>query len=96
MNGNELNQQKELESIEIKDNSKRAQILMTVFAVVAGLTLIGLLTGVIELQMLKNAQIGIHVSEQVTNTSDLTQGVIGFFQFGLYIASVVVFLNWFR
>jgi len=96
MNENELNQQKEQELIEIKDNSKRAKILMTVFGVLVGLTLIGLLADYNELYMLKKVQIGEYVSEQEANTSDLIQLTLGLVQFGLYITSVVVFLNWFR
>jgi hypothetical protein len=95
MNEIEINQQEE-KKIEIKDNSKRAKILLTVFWVLTGLTLVGLLTGYNELQILKNAQIGEFVSEEEANLSDSLQGIIGLVQFGLYIASVVVFLNWFR
>ncbi|MFC4874671.1 DUF4328 domain-containing protein [Negadavirga shengliensis] len=95
MNETEINQQEE-KKIEIKDNSKRAKTLLTVFWVLTGLTLIGLLSGYNELQILKNAQIGEYVSEEEANISDLLQGIIGLVQFGLYIGSVVVFLNWFR
>lgn len=91
----EINQQEE-EKIEIKDNSKRAKILLTVFWVLTGLILVGLLTGYHELQILKNAQIGEFVPEEEANLSDLLQTIIGFVQFGLYIVSIVVFLNWFR
>ena len=96
MNETELNSQSEQELIEIKDNSKRAKILMIVFWVLIGLTLIGLLTGYNELQILKKAQIGEFVSEQEAETSDLIQQMLGLVLLGLYIASVVVFLNWFR
>jgi len=96
MNETELNQQPEKELIEIKDNSKRAKTLIAVFGVLTGLTIIGLLTDYNELQILKKAQIGLYVSEQEANTSDMIQGILGLVQFGLYIASVVVFLNWFR
>jgi hypothetical protein len=95
MNEIEINQEEE-KRIEIKDNFKRAKTLLTVFWVLTGLTLVGLLTGYNELQILKNAQIGEYVSEEETNLSDLLQGIIGLIQLGLYIASVVVFLNWFR
>ncbi len=95
MNEIEINQEEE-KKIEIKDNSKRARILLIVFWVLTGLTLVGLLTGYNELQILKKAQIGEYVSEEEANLNDLLQGIIGLIQLGLYIASVVVFLNWFR
>lgn len=91
----EINQQEE-KKIEIKDNSKRAKILLSVFWVLTGLILVGLLTGYHELQILKNIQIGEFVSEEEANLSDLLQQIIGLVQLGLYIVSVVVFLNWFR
>ena len=95
MNEFDLNP-KEPKLIKLKDNSKRAKILLRVFGVLIGLLLIGLLTGYNELQMLKNAQMGDYVSEQEANTSDMLQGVVGLAQLGLFIASVIVFLNWFR
>jgi hypothetical protein len=95
MNEIEINQQEE-KKIEVKDNSKRAKTLLTVFWILTGLILVGLLTGYNELQLLKNAQIGEFVSDEEANQSDLLQGIIGLIQSGLYIASVVVFLNWFR
>ena len=95
MNEFEINQQEE-KKIEIKDNSKRAKILLTIFWILTGLTLVGLLTGYNELQILKNAQNGEFVSEEEANLSDLLQGIIGLVQLGLYITSIVVFLNWFR
>ncbi|WP_170073234.1 DUF4328 domain-containing protein [Mongoliibacter ruber] len=94
MNEIKINHQEE--KIELKDNSKRAKTLLTVFWVLTVLTLVGLLTGYNELRILKNAQIGEFVSEEEANLSDLLQGIIGLFQFGLYIGSIVVFLNWFR
>lgn len=53
MNESKLNQLKEQEPIYIKDNSKRAKTLTTVFWIWTGITLIGLLAGYNELQILK-------------------------------------------
>lgn len=82
--------------LEIWDNSKRAKNVMIIFWILTGLTLIGLVTGYNELQILEKAQIGEYISEQEANTSDLIQGILGLFQSGIYITSVVLFLNWFR
>ena len=84
------------ERLEIWDNTKRAKNLITIFWILTGLTVVGLFSGYNELQILKNVQMGEYISEQEINTSDLIQGVIGLLQFGIYIASVVLFLNWFR
>lgn len=50
----EINQQKE-KKIEIKDNSKRAKILLTVFGVLIVLNSVGLLIGYNEMQILKKS-----------------------------------------
>jgi hypothetical protein len=82
--------------VEIWDNSKRAENLIIVFWILTGLTAIGLISGYVELELLKNAQSGIYISESEANTSDLRQGIIGIVQLGIYITSIVFFLNWFR
>lgn len=82
--------------IEIWDNTKRAKNLMLIFWILTGLTLIGIISGYFELELLKNAQLGIYADESEANASDLRQGIIGITQTGIYIASVVLFLNWFR
>ena len=84
------------DKIEIWDNSKRAKNLLIVFWIIVGLTFAGLFTGYNELQILKNVQMGVIISEQEAYTSDLIQMVMGMAQFVIYILSVVMFLNWFR
>ena len=96
---NETEKEKTLESmgnIEIWDNSKRAKNLVIVFWVLNGFTVIGIISGFLELEILKNAQAGEFVDESTANANDMRQMIIGFLQTGLYITSVVVFLNWFR
>lgn len=96
MNEFEVSQQVEQELIEMKDNSGRAKVLLTVFTVVVGLTLIGLLSGYNELKLLRRAQLGAYISQSEVETSDMIQRIVGLSQIVLYITSVVVFLNWFR
>jgi heme/copper-type cytochrome/quinol oxidase subunit 2 len=96
MNEAELNPEIEQELHEIKDNSQRARTLIIVFWTLIGATLLGLGTGYNELQLLWNVQAGKYVSEQEANISDMIQMTMGFVQAGIYIASMVVFLNWFR
>lgn len=82
--------------IEIWDNSKRAKSLMITFWTLTGLTVIGIISGYYELELLKSAQFGGYVDESEANANDLRQGLIGILQFGIYIVSIVLFLNWFR
>jgi hypothetical protein len=83
-------------NLEIWDNSKRAKILMTIFWILTGLTIVGVISGYFELEILKNFQKGIFITEKEANASDMRQFVIGLLQTGIYITSIVVFLNWFR
>lgn len=94
MNETQINQQEE--KIEIKDNSQRGKLLIMIFGILTGVTLVGLLPDYLELQLLKRVQIGELVSEEEAEVSDLIQGMMGIGQFGLYITSVVIFLRWFR
>ncbi len=96
MNNDELNPSEESKPFEIRDNSKRAKTLLIVFWILIALVFIGLFTGYNELQILQKLQVGEYVSDQEIETSDLVQAIMGFSQFGLYIISIIVFLNWFR
>lgn len=82
--------------IEIWDNSKRAKNLLIVFWIVIALTIIGIISGYFELELLKSAQMGNYVDEKAATANDLRQGIIGIIQFVAYITSVVLFLMWFR
>lgn len=90
------NNQEEEKNVEIKDNSKRAKTLLTVFWILISFALLGVLSDYNELQILKSIQNGYYVSEEKANLSDLFQVILGIIQFGLFITSAVVFLNWFR
>ena len=96
MNETELQIQSEPELIEIKDNSQRVKTLLIVFWVLIVIIIIGIFTGLNELQILQKAQIGDYVTEETAKTSDLLQLIVGLSQFSVYIVSIVVFLNWFR
>ncbi len=89
-------QEEPVVNIEIWDNSKRARTLKIVFWVITGLTVIGIISSFLELVLLKKALAGDFVTEQEATLNDLRQGIIGLLQTGIYITSVVVFLNWFR
>ncbi len=95
-NMDEIIKEEPTEKFEIWDNSKRAKTVMTIFWILTGLTVIGIVSGYFELEILKNAQQGEFISDEEANASDTRQMIIGILQTGLYIASIVVFLNWFR
>ncbi len=86
----------EIIPIEIWDNSKRAKSLMIIYWILTGLTVLGVVSGYYELELLKSVQFIGYIDESEANANDLRQGLIGILQFGIYIASIVFFLNWFR
>ena len=86
----------EIEKIELKDNSKRAKLIVNVFWAICILNLIAVISGYFEFELLERIRDGEIISEQEANANDLRQGVIGIFQSGFYIASIILFLNWFR
>lgn len=84
------------ETIELKDNSKRAKLVINVFWGICILNIIAVVSGYFEFELLERIRDGITYSEQEAESNDLRQGIIGLLQSGLYITSIVLFLNWFR
>ncbi len=90
------NEHIDIVNIELKDNSQRAQVLIYVFGALTIFILIGIWASYNELQLLKRVEMGEYISEQEAVISEMILGLIGLLQVGLYIASIVFFLNWFR
>jgi hypothetical protein len=84
------------ETIELKDNSNRAKLVINVFWGICILNIIAVISGYFEYELLERIRDGITYSEQEAESNDLRQGIIGLLQSGLYITSIVLFLNWFR
>lgn len=81
--------------MNIKDNSARATNLVKVFWALVVMNLIAIISGFFELELLNRIANG-SFTEQEANGNDIRQGIIGFIQTGLIIATIVMFLNWFR
>lgn len=82
--------------VEIWSNQKRANTLIIVFWIIVGIDVLALMSGYLELELLKEIKEGGIIDEDRANSSDLRQGVIGLLQTGIFIVSIIVFLNWFR
>lgn len=91
----EIEKQK-LETMNLKDNSKRAKRIVIVFWGICLLNLMAVISGYLELELLEKIRAGDTISEQEANANDLRQSIIGIVQTGFYIASVLLFLSWFR
>lgn len=98
-NWNEIenNRTKDLtEKLEIRDNSKRAKILLITFSILIGLTVIEIFSDFFELELLKSIQLGEIVDEKDLDANDYRQWIIAIMVIGINIASVIVFLSWFK
>ncbi|MCB0401323.1 MAG: DUF4328 domain-containing protein [Flavobacteriales bacterium] len=85
-----------LEKIELKDNSRRAKLAINVFWAIGILNIIAVISGYFEFELLERIRDDGMYSIEEAESSDIRQGLIGLLQSGLYITSIVVFLNWFR
>lgn len=85
-----------VDQVVLKSNTKRAQHLIAVFWSFMGLHFLGIISSYFELDLLLKLQKGIYISDEAITSNDTRQFVIGIIQLGLYITTIVVFLNWFR
>lgn len=85
-----------IEKSVIWDNSQRAKTATIVFCFALGLALVSIVSGHMELDLLRQMQEGYEPDEDTLNMNDLRQGGIGIFQFIIHIIAIVTFLNWFR
>lgn len=90
-----INQAQQTNEPEILDNSGRAKLVILVFWILIGVTAIAVISDYLELKLLQKARFG-GITEAAANANDMRQGIMGVVQTGIYIVSVVVFLNWFR
>jgi len=85
-----------IEKVDLRDNSKRAKLAINIFWAICIMNLIAIFSGYLEYEMLVNIKNVEFVSDEETLANDLRQGIVGIIQTGFYIASMVLFLNWFR
>lgn len=86
----------EANQVLLKDNSKRATIVVSVFWGICIINIIAVLSGYLEIDLLERISDNALYTEQEILSNDLRQGIVGVFQSILYICSIIFFLNWFR
>jgi hypothetical protein len=80
----------------LQDNSKRAKVATIVFGLICIINIVAVISGYWEYELLEKIRIGENISEEEAIFNDLRQGIVGIFQFVVYLTSIVVFLMWFR
>lgn len=80
----------------IYHNSKRAEILIVVFGIFIAISLVGILSSLLELKLLQDINNGMYISEEQANSNDIRQQIMAIVGIMAFIATAVVFLNWFR
>ncbi|MEM6767142.1 MAG: DUF4328 domain-containing protein [Bacteroidota bacterium] len=82
--------------IEIWDNAKRAKILIIVFYVILASFLMSFLATLGELHFYQSLEAGEYIDDSAYDSHESLLAMVAVAHMGLYIGSVVVFLNWFR
>lgn len=82
--------------MKLKDNSKRARLIINVFWGLCILNFIAIISTYFENELLERIKIGATFSMQEAESNDSRQAIIGLCQMVVYITSLVLFLNWFR
>ncbi len=80
----------------LRDNSQRADIATKVFWAIALVNTIAVISGYFEYELLIRIRDGLDYTDAEAESNDLRQMLIGLAQSVLYIASMVVFIQWMR
>lgn len=80
----------------IQPNKQRAQLAIYVFWGIIALSIIAVISGYFEYELLQHINNGGFITDAEANANDTRQSVVGILQSGLSITAIVVFLNWFR
>lgn len=81
---------------QLRDNSQRSKLIINVFIAICIINLSAVISGYFEYDLLQRISIGGNYTEDEISINDLRQAAIGIMQSALYIASIILFLNWFR
>ena len=93
----ELQQEKKKEKIRlIKPNIQRAKIAQNMIWLVLIIELVSIYSSYLQYDLLKSIQNGKIISDQVANTNDSREMIIGFIYLVIYVISGVTFIQWFR
>lgn len=84
------------EPIKLKNNAERAKTAINVFYVFCGIALIALISQYFEIILLEKYINGQFLDYDEASSNDTRQLIIGILYLIAIIATIVVFLNWFR
>ena len=82
--------------IRLKDNSKRSQNIIIVFWCIILITVVNVLSGYYELDLLQRIDGGGNYTIEEAEMNDLRQGILAFLQVLVFVVSAITFIMWFR
>lgn len=82
--------------MSIKDNSNRARIVIVMFWVFVVINIIAIISSLFEYNLLQRAKDGANISMNEAQLNDVRQNYIKVVSLLIYIALIVLFINWFR
>lgn len=81
---------------ELKDNSKRSRIVISIFLAICVINIVASISIYFQIEMLKQIQMGVIPGEDEISMNDTRQQIISITQSIIYLISMVLFLNWMR
>ncbi len=87
---------KEFKGLELRPNGKRAKILLIFIWIVLGLEVIGILSSILQYNLLQIVTNGGTITSEEAEINDLREQIIGVIYLVAYIISGITFIMWFR
>ena len=82
--------------MKFRPNSKRATLATTFLFITTGLQVVSVISAVLQWLLLKDIKNGSNVTIEAISANDMREGIIGIVLTIVYIATIVVFIQWFR
>jgi hypothetical protein len=82
--------------MKFRPNSKRATLATTFLFITTGLQVVSVISAVLQWLLLKDIKNGSNVTTEAISANDMREGIIGIVLTIVYIATIVVFIQWFR
>jgi len=80
----------------IRKNAQRGRLVVTFFWMSLGVTILALISSVLQVKLLHDHQFGITITEEAINLNDLRESVIAIAVLLILIIQAILFIQWFR
>lgn len=81
---------------QIRKNTQRGRLVITFFWISLGVTVLSLISSILQVLLLHNYQIGGHITNEDISLNDLRESVIAIAALLILIIQAILFIQWFR